>query len=278
MTAEFWFAIPSSLLEDSQNLREKTNKIGIIARAAGIFKVTRIYIFDVRHKRSERKLMQLLLEYLEVPQYLRRMMYPLREELKFAGLLPPLKIPSHVVTDKINKVKSGDIRDGVIVNQGDRSYVELGLGRLVSIDKMSRPGERVTVEITSNPPNLTSRRLGREMVMDYWGYNVHWRSSLRQVLKDSNPNLTLLTSRGGTDISTISDSLRKNLSAAKSVLAVFGSPRRGLFEILDDDGLRPNDIDAEVVNLFPDQGVETIRSEEAVIAGLGILKLLVHMR
>ena len=114
--------------------------------------------------------------------------------------------------------------------------------------------------------------------MDYWGYNVHWRSSLRQVLKDSNPNLTLLTSRGGTDISTISDSLRKNLSTAKSVLAVFGSPRRGLFEILDDDGLRPNDIDAEVVNLFPDQGVETIRSEEAVIAGLGILKLLVHMR
>ena len=42
---ELAIAIPSNILEDCQSLSDKTNKIGVIARAASIFKVSKIHVY-----------------------------------------------------------------------------------------------------------------------------------------------------------------------------------------------------------------------------------------
>ena len=65
---ELAIAIPSNILEDCQSLSEKTHKLGIIARAASIFKVTKIHVYR-NQGRSDKELIILLLRYLVTPQY-----------------------------------------------------------------------------------------------------------------------------------------------------------------------------------------------------------------
>ena len=53
---------------------------------------------------------------------------------------------------------------------------------------------------------------------------------------------------------------------------IFGSPSRGLFDIVGPELARKSDY---VVNLFLDQHVETVRAEEAIFAGLNLVNMLV---
>jgi predicted SPOUT superfamily RNA methylase MTH1 len=41
------------------------------------------------------KLIKTIFDYINTAPYLRRRLYPVVPELRFAGLLPPLNIPSH---------------------------------------------------------------------------------------------------------------------------------------------------------------------------------------
>src|SRR5712692_694120 len=88
-------AIPDTVLEEHDSLRDKTVKLGQIARACSVFGVETVQVFLDPGGRGESGLIRRVLEYLETPQYLRRKLFPLDESLKFAGLLPPMRIPSH---------------------------------------------------------------------------------------------------------------------------------------------------------------------------------------
>jgi predicted SPOUT superfamily RNA methylase MTH1 len=69
--------------------------------------------------------------------------------------------------------------------------------------------------------------------------------------------------------------LESSLRNAKgNVCVVFGSYRRGLREIAEVQGLRLEQLFDFVMNFIPDQGVRTVRTEEAVYAVLSILNLL----
>jgi predicted SPOUT superfamily RNA methylase MTH1 len=52
---------------------------------------------------------------------------------------------------------------------------------------------------------------------------------------------------------------------------IFGSPSRGLFDIV---GTELGKLADFVLNLFPDQHVETVRTEEAIFAGLGLVNVI----
>ena len=52
-----------------------------------------------------------------------------------------------------------------------------------------------------------------------------------------------------------------------------GAPARGLHEIAGDEGVNLNDITDFVVNMVPEQGTETVRTEEALFASLAVLNL-----
>jgi predicted SPOUT superfamily RNA methylase MTH1 len=93
-------AIPASVVSDTPHLREKTSKIGLIGRAAAIFKVNEIIIYPDNPRTSQTAEMDLiatLLAYMETPQYLRKRLFKIKPDLQFAGILPPLRTPrAHV--------------------------------------------------------------------------------------------------------------------------------------------------------------------------------------
>ena len=127
---ELAIAIPSNILEDCQSLSEKTHKLGIIARAASIFKVTKIHVYKNQGS-HDKDLILLLLRYLVTPQYLRKNLFPIKKELKLAGTLPPLRIPSHTVNRQYNR-EIVDIRDGLCTKFDKKlkmSIIDIGLDK-----------------------------------------------------------------------------------------------------------------------------------------------------
>jgi predicted SPOUT superfamily RNA methylase MTH1 len=259
-------AIPDTVLEERDTLREKTVKLGTIARACAIYGVDVIEVFRDTAGRGEGKLVKKILEYLETPQYLRRRLYSLDESLKFAGLLPPLRIPSHKPRVPFDGIRVGDVREGVVNNDGT---VDVGLERAARLKPRLEPNSRVTVRIVSKNP-FTAEIVGREAVGQYWGYRVESRS-LEEVLGDGRFELKIATSRYGNAIRSVVQRLREEVKKAGSIMLIFGSPTRGLYEIVG-PGL-PRRVDF-VVNLFVEQHVETVRTEEAIFAGLNLVNNL----
>jgi predicted SPOUT superfamily RNA methylase MTH1 len=71
--------------------------------------------------------------------------------------------------------------------------------------------------------------------------------------------------------SSLVDDLRSTVAGSGSILAVFGSPRKGIRDLM---GERRDDIKKNIdfwVNTVRDQGAETVRLEEAVLTSLALV-------
>lgn len=163
-------AVPGSILENAQSAELRTYLAGQIARAACIFKVTEVVVFDdigatngpmdskrgkvneddddetavmVRHCCLQ---LARILQYLECPQYLRKFFFPIHKDLKFSGLLNPLDAPHH-----LRQQSEFIFREGVVSakppKQTKGSYVNIGLLNDCLVDKILTPGLRVTVKL-----------------------------------------------------------------------------------------------------------------------------------
>ena len=259
-------SLPDTLLEDKESLREKTAKLGVIARACAIYGVDLIEVFRDPKARGEERTVQKILDYLETPQYLRKRLFLLDEELRYAGMLPPLRIPSHKAKIPSDRLPIGEVREGVVNADGT---VDIGLDVAPRLRQKSPPGSRVTVKVTSLRP-LVADIIPKEKAGSYWGYAVETKT-IAEVLSDSRYGLKIATSRLGTPVANALTGLRSSLQRAEGVKLIFGSPSRGLFEIVGPH--LPRTVDY-VVNLFPEQHVETVRTEEAVLAALEVVSLL----
>jgi len=125
-------AIPESALSDESLKIDKTRKISILARACAIFKIDTIYVYqDDANYKQDGNLMVMILKYLETPQFLRRRLFPKMNDLKFAGVLQPLKIPSHITPANSKKIVKGDIREGIIVSVKGKKFVDVGINQLI---------------------------------------------------------------------------------------------------------------------------------------------------
>jgi predicted SPOUT superfamily RNA methylase MTH1 len=60
---------------------------------------------------------------------------------------------------------------------------------------------------------------------------------------------------------------------ANRALVAFGAQARGLHEIVNSEGANLLDVADFVVNMVPDQGTETVRTEEALFASLAVLNM-----
>ena len=94
-------AIPESALSDDSLKIDKTRKISVLARACSIFQIDAIYVYQDGNNKQDGSLLVMILKYLETPQFLRRRLFPKMNDLKFAGVLQPLKIPSHVTPGSV---------------------------------------------------------------------------------------------------------------------------------------------------------------------------------
>jgi methyltransferase len=259
-------AIPDTVLEEHDSPRDKTVKLGQIARTCAIFGVDFVEVFRDRGGRDESKRIKKVLEYLETPQYLRKKIFPLDEDLKFAGLLPPLRTPSHKPRVSFEDLNVGEIREGVTNADGT---VDIGLDKLPTLRTRSAPNRRVTAKVISKNP-FQAEVVGREAVDRYWGYVVESKT-LEDVLGDSRPFLKVATSRQGDPLRTALPRLGRAVASATGVKFLFGAPSRGLFEIVGRSLREKVDF---VLNLYAEQHVETVRTEEAMSAAFNLLNFL----
>ncbi|WP_245597035.1 putative RNA uridine N3 methyltransferase [Methermicoccus shengliensis] len=270
--------IPSSFGSEERDERIRTYKIGQVARAASVFRVDDIYIYR-DEDRDDSRLIDLVLRYAETPQYLRKLLFPKRRELKYAGVVPPLRTPHHPTTSDTSKTNIGDIRTGVVTKVGSdgSAWVELGLESPAPLrnPKGVKVGQRIDVRIFSKTP-LTVEYIAREHIPTYWGYRTHVCGPLHSTLSAlrSRGWWVLGTSREGRPLDANALIALKGHMSGR-VCVVFGSQKRGIREMLSahvGDGWRQH-FD-EVLNTIPNQGTHTVRAEEALMATLALLNIV----
>ena len=270
---DLWITIPDSSLSDEQTKRDKSIKIAQFARACSIFRVTRVYIYHDSlsdFEKDDPHLLKTILRYLDTPQYLRKIMFPMMHQLQYAGILHPIKAPHHRVLEDIKKAKAGDVRTGVIVKVKGQLFVEVGLGSLVPFVGEGLEGKKVNVKLTSSYPNLKAIQAIEQDILDYWGYEVKEVASISKLLASLDKTAIIITSRKGRYFKNIEAGLAEDAKIVQNILVAFGSPKYGLHDILAKEGasIKPY---GYVVNMFPNQGTETVRLEEAVLGALAIL-------
>ncbi|XP_015588362.1 putative methyltransferase C9orf114 homolog [Cephus cinctus] len=292
-------AVPGSILDNAQSPELRTYLAGQIARAACIYKVDEVIVFDDKGEITESEKKKLrkddvlgegrvgciqlarILQYLECPQYLRKYFFPLHKDLQYAGLLNPLDAPHHLRQQDVSL-----FREGVVTNKpiktGKGSQVNVGLLNDVHVDKVLTSGIRVTVKISPDqdnakkikglvvPPNIPIAETGI-----YWGYTVRLANNLTEIFSKcpyaEGYDLSIGTSDKGTSIDDITPrSLEYN-----HALIVFGG-LSGLEAALDvDDHLNVDDpclLFHKYLNTCPMQGSRTIRTEEAILVSLAELR------
>ena len=274
--------VPSSLVREAEDKREATRKLGYVARAATIFRVDRLTVYPdaAAERRYGDGFVETVLRYAATPPYLRKAVWAKRDELEYAGVLPPLRVRSQTGSGSEG---SGSLRQGIVTEVGadGRVRVNCGLQHPISLpapDRELAEGERVTVRVSSREPV-------RAKFADVPppGYAVD-AADLDTALDRDNAGLTIATSRHGEPLrSSRLDELAANSSVGgeRALTVAFGAPERGLPAILGlDPGSVGEDDQSETgrfdlwLDTVPDQGSEVVRTEEAVFATLACLNLM----
>ena len=321
-------ALPGSIVANAQSPELQTYVAGQIARAAAVFCIDEIVVFhedddtnkqeyghDARGQGAPEPVSFLItiLRYLETPQYLRKLLFPMSKSLRYVGLLNPLNLPSHLsLTDQ------SQWREGVVVNRNGfldthkktdsrgreeqtatriSPFVQAGLRRLVQLQRPLDVGTRVTIDLGDNHGDHNSfpgryilakavdPEIRDEVVDQYWGYQVRQARSLSDVILNSpyqkGYDLVLGTSERGTPVNQPD----LCLPAADHILLVFGGVH-GLEHSASCDpvllekgiGVTGNVAVADLfdyyLNTCPKQGSRTIRTEEAIPISLAIFQSL----
>jgi len=279
-TQKISIAIPASFVSDTPHLREKTFRIGLVGRAAAIFQTYEIIVYpDMLNVDQTRdtELLALILSYMETPQYLRKKLFKIRPELRYAGVLPPLRTPHHPLIKRLKKLNIGDYREGVVVSSSTKgSFIDVGVEKPAFIlGKKLPPNTRVTVKIAQLQKQFLATLASREEIGTYWGYKVTVSDfPFGQLIKKQNFNLVIATSRKGKQITQVMDALNEKWKTSKKILIAFGAPTQGLYEIAAQEHMKLEDLAHFIVNTIPNQGTETVRTEEALYATLAILNTL----
>lgn len=269
-------AIPSSTTSDIPHLREKTLRLGFIGRTLAIFRVDNLLIYRDKGK-DDSQLIEKILTYLATPQYVRKKIFELTPELKYAGILPPLRTPNHPLKKPVKELKIGEIREGVTIKTfRDQSLVDIGLDSLAVV-RNSYPLKTVlNVKITDTNGTIGAKPVDFEEIPYFWGFNVKAANqSLDEIATNEKFDLTIATSKYGQPIEAIASELTERWMKSKNVLIAFGSPTEGIREILARKNLSIRSVFNFAVNTVKYQGAETVRIEEALTASLAVFNYLI---
>jgi predicted SPOUT superfamily RNA methylase MTH1 len=272
-------AVPSSLVADVPHLREKTSRLGFLGRAFGTFRVDEVLIYgDVPggESVSNGRFIASVLGYMETPQHLRKHLIRMNPDLRFVGILPPLRTPNHPASARPVDLRVGEIREGVVTDTSTEiSRVDVGVGSLAEVPARLHSGSRVSVQITRTAPKINAELVDCNRIDIYWGFRVTLKNlPLGRLIQENKPDVVIATSRLGERVETVLDQLRTSMTGASSVLLAFGSPKRGLHEIIAQEGLKLNTLATYTLNFVPHQGTQTVRTEEAVYSALAFLNTI----
>jgi predicted SPOUT superfamily RNA methylase MTH1 len=273
-------AIPASFVSDIPHIREKTFRIGLIGRAAAMFRVDEVAIYpDMPNvdQKEDIRLVQAVLSYMETPQYLRRRLFKIVPELQYAGTLPPLRTPHHPTANKTSDLKQGEFREGAVISTSNEgALIDIGVEEpALVLGSRLRIDSRVTIKIMELGTQPKAVLADSKAIRTYWGYKVSVsKAPFCQLLETRQFDLEIATSRRGKPITNVMDDLMRRWKSSSKTLVAFGAPTQGLHEIANREHKNLDDIVDSVVNTIPDQATETVRTEEAVYATLSILNTL----
>lgn len=310
-------AFPSSIFDNTPTPQLEAYLVGQIARAAVIFNVTEIIIFNEPSevtKNHDLKISRLikLFEYAECPQYLRKSIFGIEPDLKFAGLINPLEAQHHLRTSQLDC----PYREGATTRHaqlehkgksGDFTEVNVGLNQTVAVPGTLELNVRVTLQLDPADLKKVQSMLGSptkphaivvppvepyEKLNLYWGYYVREAKSLTDVWstnvftqKANFYDLIIGTSERGTcvdetefrkrSVSQNGNPKKKPKHDFNHILVVFGGVRGLEFSAKCDESLGGKlapDLFDYWINVCPNQGSTTIRTEEAILVTLSALR------
>lgn len=279
MKKKLTVAIPASTISDTPHLREKTSKVGLIGRAAAIFRVDEIVVYPDNPRADQTGDMDftvLLLRYLETPQYLRKRLFKIEPRLQFAGILPPLRTPHHPVSGKTRDLKPGAYREGLVLSAVKGGLlVDIGVEQPAILRETQYAVDtRLTLQVVNVAERVEVQAVNREDVDMYWGFRVKATDKpFGQFAAAGGFDLKIATARLAVNFKAVSEKIGERWRGASSVLVAFGAPSRGLHEIVRDEGAKLESTVDFVVNTIPGQGTATVRTEEALLASLAIFNL-----
>ena len=280
--------IPSSIVDNAQSKELRTYLIGQLSRTIGIFKVSEVIIFHDKLKSSSKDHLNFFiknLQYLETPQYLRKTLFPYSQDLLTSGLMNPLDASHHLRIDQWCKYREGCVLNRPV--KDDSSWVNIGLRKDCKINKKLPPNTRVTVKLNEDAFDdglkfytgvPVSMREPFEKAGIYWGYVVRVCERFEEVFDESiygeKYDFVIGTSDKGENYRNVEYTKHKEF---KHCLIVFGGIE-GIEGMLDDDehaNMKGDDVNGMFdvyVNTCVGQGLRTIRTEEAIMITLSVLK------
>ncbi|MFB6168766.1 MAG: putative RNA uridine N3 methyltransferase [Haloferacaceae archaeon] len=267
--------VPSSLVREAESKRDATQKVGQIARAATVYRVDRLVVYPDREGergRFEDGFVATVLRYAATPPYLRKEAWGVRDELEYAGVLPPLCVSSQTGS---GPERPGSLTQGIVTEVGpeDRVRVTCGMQHPISLHAPGTAlseGERVVIRVSSREPV-------RARIVDEPppGPTVR-EQDLSAALGAADAGLRIAASRHGSSLTA--GHLASLPGPDGDFTVAFGAPERGLPAILDlsveavSAGESTGGFD-RWLNTVPNQGSEVVRTEEAVFATLSPLTL-----
>ena len=279
--------VPSSLVREAEDKREATRKLGYVARAATVFRADRLVVFP--DEDGEQKwgggFVHTVLAYAVTPPYLKTEAWGRRDELEYAGILPPLRASSQTGSESDG---SGSLRQGIVTEVGPDRRVRVNCGLQHPISLVLPPemdgvteGERVTVRVSSRRP--VRAKLVDEPIP---GLSVE-RMDRTAALSREDAGFRIATSRHGEPLTVSRLASLAGRIEDEGLTIAFGAPERGLPAILgfpeadvpadgnqNEDATEPTRGGFDLwLNSIPNQGSETVRTEEAMFATLGCLTL-----
>lgn len=259
----FYISFPSDIFSDIPHLREKTVRIANLIRTVNIFMVKKIFIF--KHHKADEDL-NILINYFLTPSYLRKFRFGINKRLKYTGCAPPIRAQYEGWRDKkIGYVLSYDSSKKILK---------------VAIDLNKKVNVRYEKDLTGKLVLLNSTSKGWEIEQNKYQDlidRVVFLEDLITFLKKTKGNkfIVISTAREGKILSLdLITEIRKKMMTNTEVLFLFGSPREGLYEIFREFKANIEDFSDYILNTFPNQGVETIRTDEAIFGTLSIFNLL----
>ena len=304
-------ALPGSIIANSQTVELQTYLAGQIARALTVFEIDEIVIFDDQSASGQEArggpppkrvagrdrnfnpnvFLAHVLQYLETPQYLRRALFPMHDDLRLAGVLNPLDAPHHMRASERTR-----FREGVVTEVLDASCsVNVGLRRDIEVAQRIPRNTRITVEVDPSVYDSMHKRVSpgaslgvqgtavaptapREQDGTYWGYSTRFAASFSKVWSEctyeGGYSLSIGTSERNSE-SIIDPSFA--LPEFKHLLIVIGGVEGLEFAVdLDGDleigGDSTSALFDKYINIAPTQGSRTIRTEEALLITMALLQ------
>ncbi len=258
-------AVPADALSANPHIREKTLVAGYIARAAAALRAEAIDVYGPSGPGED--VLLAVLRYLSTPVYLRKKLFPITPQLRFAGILPPVTIKAlnEGFRDREDKLffKVGLVEACL---RGGVALVELGEGEPVRVRTgKCRKGALVLVgrDEKGNVVKVYPMRYGIWRGT-YIGFEVKRFDNIYDLVDfyKSQGLKVIITSRTGEWPGRLREFVPGNLGL------LFGSPDAGIPE-------KYPDVPADaIVNVIPCQGVKTVRLEEALWATVGLIASL----